>query len=56
MLAVGFVQFSKALYTGLGIAKGVSVLAGISVMGILGMWFLYYQGAMLRSRSKFAVA
>lgn len=53
-LAAGFVMFSRAMYLDLGIAKGVSLLAGLSVMGVLGMWYLYLYGANLRAKSKFA--
>jgi DHA1 family multidrug resistance protein-like MFS transporter len=55
MTAAGFVMFSKSMYVNLGIGKGVSLLAGLSVMGILGMYFLFYYGGALRARSKFAV-
>ncbi|KAK5946537.1 hypothetical protein PMZ80_000680 [Knufia obscura] len=54
-LAAGFVMFSRAMYMQLGIAKGVTLLAGLSVMGILGMFYLYFYGANLRAKSKFAV-
>jgi len=56
MLAAGFVMFSRAMYIELGIAKGVTVLGGLSVMGVLGMLVLYYYGDKLRARSKFAVS
>jgi len=53
-LAAGFVMFSRAMYLSLGIAKGVTVLGGLSIMGILGLVYLYYYGAALRARSRFA--
>ena len=56
MLAAGFVMFSRAMYVDLGIAKGVSLLGGLSVMGILGMFVMYLFGDKLRARSKFAVS
>jgi DHA1 family multidrug resistance protein-like MFS transporter len=56
MTAAGFVMFSRSMYVDLGIGKGVSLLAGLSFMGILGMYFLYYFGANLRARSKFATS
>ncbi|KAE8446636.1 hypothetical protein EG329_011829 [Mollisiaceae sp. DMI_Dod_QoI] len=56
MTAAGFVMFSRSMYVNLGIGKGVSLLAGLSVMGIIGMYFLFYFGATLRARSKFAAS
>ncbi|KAE8394917.1 major facilitator superfamily domain-containing protein [Aspergillus alliaceus] len=53
--AAGFVMFSRYMYLDLGIGKGVTVLAGLSVGGIFGMVFIYLYGAKLRARSKFAV-
>lgn len=53
-LAAGFVMFSRAMYMSVGIAHGVTILGGLSVFGVLGMFYLYYYGAWLRSRSKFA--
>ena len=68
------------MYLNLGIGKGISLLGGLSVMGIvsfadliilycyylaesivkanqwqIGMWLLYFYGAKLRARSKFAI-
>ncbi|KAJ6105624.1 hypothetical protein N7512_009141 [Penicillium capsulatum] len=55
-LACGSVLFAHPLFGNLGIARGVSLLGGLSVIGILGIWLLYYFGARLRSLSKFAVS
>ncbi|KAF2741330.1 MFS general substrate transporter [Polyplosphaeria fusca] len=55
LFAFGAVLFSRPMYIDLGIGKGCSLLAGLSVMGIIGMWVLYYYGAQLRARSKFAI-
>lgn len=55
-LAVGFVSFSRAMYVNLGIGRGVSILGGLSVMGVLGIWYLYFFGHLLRARSKFAAS
>ena len=44
------------MYIKLGVDKGVTLLAGLSVMGIIGMFFLYFYGAKLRARSKFALS
>ncbi|KAE8355028.1 major facilitator superfamily domain-containing protein [Aspergillus coremiiformis] len=54
--AAGFIMFSRYMYLDLGIGKGVTVLAGLSVGCIFGMMFIYLYGAKLRARSKFAVA
>ncbi|KIW35361.1 uncharacterized protein PV07_02060 [Cladophialophora immunda] len=53
LLAAAFVQFSRQMYTRLGIDKGVTLVAGLSVVGIFGMYGLYFYGARLRARSKF---
>jgi MFS transporter, DHA1 family, multidrug resistance protein len=54
--AAGFVMFSRSMYINIGIGKGVSLLAGLSFIGILGMYFLFYFGATLRAKSRFAVS
>ena len=56
MLAAGAIHFARPLYENMGVGKGVSVLAGLSVMGIVGMWVLYLEGAKLRAKSSFAVS
>lgn len=48
-------MFARPLFLNLGIGKGVSLLGGLSSIGIGGMWMLFYTGARLRARSKFAV-
>ncbi|KAJ5933711.1 hypothetical protein N7454_006040 [Penicillium verhagenii] len=55
-LAFAFILFSRSMFINLGVGKGVTLLAGLSVLGIIGMLYLYLYGAKLRSRSKFAVA
>ena len=80
LFAFGAVLFSRPMYLNLGIGKGISLLGGLSVMGIvsfadlivlncyylaesiveanqwqIGMWLLYFYGAKLRARSKFAI-
>jgi DHA1 family multidrug resistance protein-like MFS transporter len=52
-LATGAIHFGVPLYGKLGIAHGVSVLAGLLVLGIPGMWFIYWKGASLRAKSRF---
>ncbi|RII10122.1 hypothetical protein CUC08_Gglean006112 [Alternaria sp. MG1] len=53
--AFGSVLFSRPMYINLGIGKGISLLGGLSVMGIIGMYLIWVYGARLRARSKFAV-
>ncbi|KAM3433258.1 hypothetical protein NHJ13734_006528 [Beauveria thailandica] len=53
-LACGSVLFAQPLFSNLGVARGVSVLGGLSVIGIIGIWILYYSGTKLRSMSSFA--
>lgn len=55
-LACGSILFARPLFINLGIGKGVSVLGGLSVIGILGMFGLWIYGAKLRARSKFAIS
>lgn len=54
-LACGSIVFAHPLYNNLGVAKGTSLLGGLSVIGIVGVVLLYSFGAKLRSMSKFAV-
>lgn len=54
-LACGSIVFAHPLYNNLGVAKGTSLLGGLSVIGIVGVILLYIFGAKLRSMSKFAV-
>ncbi|KAI1025072.1 hypothetical protein LB504_009746 [Fusarium proliferatum] len=53
-LASGSILFAHPLYKNLGFAKGTSLLGGLSVIGIFGMWILFFYGAKLRALSKFA--
>jgi DHA1 family multidrug resistance protein-like MFS transporter len=55
-LACGCIMFGRPLFINVGVSKGVTVLAGLSCMGIIGMFVLYYLGAKLRAKSKFATA
>jgi MFS transporter, DHA1 family, multidrug resistance protein len=54
-VAAGAIHFAQPLYRNLGVGKGTSVLGGVSVLGIVGIWVLYFYGAQLRARSRFAV-
>jgi DHA1 family multidrug resistance protein-like MFS transporter len=53
IMAAAFVQFSHSMYVDLGVGKGVTVIAGLSGVGVAGMYGLYYFGAWLRARSQF---
>jgi DHA1 family multidrug resistance protein-like MFS transporter len=53
-IACGSILCARPLFITLGIGKGISVLGGLSVLGILGMIAIYLSGAKLRARSKFA--
>ncbi|KAK9319845.1 major facilitator superfamily domain-containing protein [Lipomyces orientalis] len=53
--ASGSIIFARPMYLNLGIGKGISLLGGLSVLGIIGMYLLYFFGATLRARSKFAM-
>ncbi|KAF5249083.1 hypothetical protein FANTH_5609 [Fusarium anthophilum] len=55
-LACGSVLFAQPLFDNLGVAKGTSLLGGLSVIGIVGIWLLYFYGGKLRSLSKFAIS
>ncbi|CAH0021898.1 unnamed protein product [Clonostachys rhizophaga] len=55
-LACGSVLFAHPLFGNLGVARGTSLLGGLSVIGIIGIWLLYFYGAKLRSLSKFAIS
>ncbi|CAF9938534.1 MAG: hypothetical protein ALECFALPRED_007719 [Alectoria fallacina] len=52
--AFAAILFARPMFLKLGIGRGISLLAGLSVLGIIGMWLLYLYGAKLRARSKFA--
>jgi len=53
--AAGCVLFSRPMFINFGIGGGVSLLAGLAVVGVFGMWFLWRYGANLRARSTFAL-
>ncbi|KAH7094278.1 multidrug transporter [Paraphoma chrysanthemicola] len=55
LFAFGAVLFSRPMYIDMGIGKGISILGGLSVIGIIGMYLLWHYGAKLRARSKFAI-
>ncbi|KAI4130878.1 MAG: hypothetical protein LQ341_006419 [Variospora aurantia] len=55
-LAFASILFARPLFVNLGVGKGVSLLGGLSCLGVVGMWALWWSGARLRARSKFATA
>ncbi|KAL7931402.1 major facilitator superfamily domain-containing protein [Trichoderma chlorosporum] len=55
-IGCGAIHFSRPLFINLGVGKGVSLLAGLSCGGVIGIFVLYFYGATLRRRSKFAAA
>ncbi|OJJ42251.1 hypothetical protein ASPZODRAFT_137397 [Penicilliopsis zonata CBS 506.65] len=55
-LACGSVLFAHPLFNNLGVARGVSLLGGLSVIGIVGIFLLYLYGSRLRALSKFAIS
>ena len=53
-MACGSILFARPLFLNVGIAEGVTLLAGLSIVGIIGTIAIYHYGANLRARSKFA--
>ncbi|KAJ5151993.1 hypothetical protein N7492_010288 [Penicillium capsulatum] len=51
--ACGAVIFSRPLYVNLGIGPGCSLLAGLTIGCVVGIYVLYHYGEALRVRSKF---
>ncbi|KAK5677436.1 hypothetical protein LTS10_010008 [Elasticomyces elasticus] len=54
-LAAAAILFSRPMFLKLGVAGGVSLLGGLAVICIGGIFALYYGGAKMRARSRFAV-
>jgi len=53
--ACASILYAHPLYQKLGVARGTSLLGGLSVIGIVGIFLLWIYGAKLRARSKFAL-
>lgn len=53
-LAAGAIHFSSPMFRNLGIGRGISLLAGLTVGCSAGVYVLYFYGAKLRARSRFA--
>jgi MFS transporter, DHA1 family, multidrug resistance protein len=54
--AAGAIMFSRSMFMNLGVPAGVSLLGGLTIVCIAGIFCLYWFGAKLRARSKFAVS
>lgn len=53
--AAGCILFSGLMFRNLGVAKGCTLLGGLTVGCTVCFYLLYFYGADLRKRSKFAV-
>lgn len=53
-VAAASIHYSQPLFHNLGIGRGASLLAGLTVMGVIGLFTLWKYGGWLRSKSKFA--
>jgi MFS transporter, DHA1 family, multidrug resistance protein len=53
-LAAGSIHFSYPMFHNLGVNKGISLLAGLTVGCSVGVYVLYIFGAKLRAKSKFS--
>lgn len=53
--AVGAILFSRPMFLTLTVPSGVSLLGGLTVIRIEGTFLLYFYGAAMRARSRFAV-
>ena len=54
LFAAACILFSRPMFINLGVGGGVSLLAGLSCLGVVGMFYLWRYGAWLRSKSTFA--
>ncbi|KAI2640365.1 major facilitator superfamily transporter [Hypomontagnella submonticulosa] len=54
--AFASVLYAQPLFNSLGVARGTSLLGGLSTIGVIGIWALYFFGGRLRSMSKFATS
>jgi DHA1 family multidrug resistance protein-like MFS transporter len=55
-LAAGAILFARPMFLSLGVAGGVSLLAGLSCLCTIGFFVLYHYGPTLRGKSRFAIA
>ena len=56
VLALAAVLWSGPLYHDLGVGRGTSILGGLCVGCIIGVFVLWHWGHVLRARSRFAVS
>ena len=54
-LSFAAILFAGPMFSSLGVARGVTLLAGFTVLGIPGIWGLYHWGPSLRARSRFTI-
>jgi DHA1 family multidrug resistance protein-like MFS transporter len=52
--AGGVILFAGPMFARLGIDGGISLLAGLTLLCIFGIYGMYFGGAALRKRSRFA--
>lgn len=55
-MAAGCIIWAHPLYVNLGIGRGISLLGGLMVGGVIGIWLIWWFGAKLRARSRFALS
>ncbi|USP74842.1 benomyl/methotrexate resistance protein [Curvularia clavata] len=55
-IAFAGIMWSGPLFKNLGVDKGCTLLAGLTIACIFGIWVLYHYGEKLRARSKFAIS
>lgn len=51
--AAAMVTASRFMYDNLDIGRGVTLVMGLTLFGVVGLWYLHYDGARLRAKSRF---
>ena len=54
-LSFAAILFATPMFEAMGVARGITLLAGLTIGGIPAIWLLYYWGPKLRAKSKFTV-
>jgi MFS transporter, DHA1 family, multidrug resistance protein len=54
-MAAGAILFSRPMFLNLGLGGGVSLLGGLTIVCAFLLYLLYRYGALLRSKSRFAM-
>jgi len=54
--AAAAILFAGPMFSRLGVDGGVSLLGGLTILCIFGIYGMYFGGSILRRRSKFAVS